>query len=206
MPSNLPSSFASAAAGQNANRDARAGRGDGRGGGGDWYVSFPPASTVVARPDIRTPCHPCRPQSKASSPWFSAMPLSRRPPSHPATCHQPIPPLHHDPLARDSLRHSIRPADMFPSRFSGLAAMVELTARSPSVDLPPRLAMHPTLPLPPTPPSLPIRLSRRPGLPATTTRRRNPHNTQSTPFSRYFSSPSSPMSRMSTSPPGHPRT
>ncbi|KAH6683543.1 GYF domain-containing protein [Plectosphaerella plurivora] len=36
MPSNLPSSFASAAAGQNANRDARAGRGDGRGGGGDW--------------------------------------------------------------------------------------------------------------------------------------------------------------------------
>ncbi|KAG6027954.1 hypothetical protein E4U41_000806 [Claviceps citrina] len=37
MPSNLPSSFASAAAGQNANRDSRGGRGDGRGGAaGDW--------------------------------------------------------------------------------------------------------------------------------------------------------------------------
>ncbi|XP_044717458.1 GYF domain-containing protein [Hirsutella rhossiliensis] len=36
MPSNLPSSFASAAAGQNANRDSRGGRGDGRGAGGDW--------------------------------------------------------------------------------------------------------------------------------------------------------------------------
>ncbi|KAF4507763.1 hypothetical protein G6O67_004226 [Ophiocordyceps sinensis] len=37
MPSNLPSSFASAAAGQNANRDSRVGRGDGRGAsGGDW--------------------------------------------------------------------------------------------------------------------------------------------------------------------------
>ncbi|KID76531.1 GYF domain-containing protein mpd2 [Metarhizium brunneum] len=37
MTSNLPSSFASAAAGQNANRDARGGRGDGRGAaGGDW--------------------------------------------------------------------------------------------------------------------------------------------------------------------------
>ncbi|KHN99336.1 GYF domain protein [Metarhizium album ARSEF 1941] len=37
MASNLPSSFASAAAGQNANRDARGGRGDGRGAAaGDW--------------------------------------------------------------------------------------------------------------------------------------------------------------------------
>ncbi|KAG5922343.1 hypothetical protein E4U42_005502 [Claviceps africana] len=37
MPSNLPSSFASAAAGQNANRDSRGGRGDGRGViGADW--------------------------------------------------------------------------------------------------------------------------------------------------------------------------
>ncbi|KND91550.1 GYF domain-containing protein mpd2, partial [Tolypocladium ophioglossoides CBS 100239] len=37
MPSNLPSSFASAAAGQNANRDSRGGRSDGRGAaGGDW--------------------------------------------------------------------------------------------------------------------------------------------------------------------------
>ncbi|PHH78474.1 hypothetical protein CDD82_3027 [Ophiocordyceps australis] len=37
MPSNLPSSFASAAAGQNANRDSRGGRGDGRGASsGDW--------------------------------------------------------------------------------------------------------------------------------------------------------------------------
>ncbi|KAL7783006.1 hypothetical protein V8C43DRAFT_294926 [Trichoderma afarasin] len=37
MPSNLPSSFASAAAGQNANRDARGGRSDGRGSaGGEW--------------------------------------------------------------------------------------------------------------------------------------------------------------------------
>ncbi|TWU79052.1 hypothetical protein ED733_008567 [Metarhizium rileyi] len=37
MTSNLPSSFASAAAGQNANRDARGGRGDGRGFAvGDW--------------------------------------------------------------------------------------------------------------------------------------------------------------------------
>ncbi|ROT41922.1 hypothetical protein SODALDRAFT_286865 [Sodiomyces alkalinus F11] len=35
MP-NLPSSFASAAAGQNANRDVRGNRGDSRGGGGDW--------------------------------------------------------------------------------------------------------------------------------------------------------------------------
>ncbi|KAL7795146.1 hypothetical protein V8C37DRAFT_374649 [Trichoderma ceciliae] len=37
MPSNLPSSFASAAAGQNANRDARGGRSDGRGSAaGEW--------------------------------------------------------------------------------------------------------------------------------------------------------------------------
>ncbi|PFH58073.1 hypothetical protein XA68_14209 [Ophiocordyceps unilateralis] len=37
MPSNLPSSFASAAAGQNASRDSRGARGDGRGAaGGDW--------------------------------------------------------------------------------------------------------------------------------------------------------------------------
>ncbi|KAM0668948.1 hypothetical protein ACQRIU_002510 [Beauveria bassiana] len=37
MPTNLPSSFASAAAGQNANRDPRTGRPDGRGAvGGDW--------------------------------------------------------------------------------------------------------------------------------------------------------------------------
>ncbi|KAG5923235.1 hypothetical protein E4U61_004041 [Claviceps capensis] len=37
MPSNLPSSFASAAAGQNASRDSRGGRGDGRGvAGADW--------------------------------------------------------------------------------------------------------------------------------------------------------------------------
>ncbi|KAJ6788776.1 hypothetical protein PWT90_06355 [Aphanocladium album] len=37
MPTNLPSSFASAAAGQNANRDSRTGRPDGRGAvGGDW--------------------------------------------------------------------------------------------------------------------------------------------------------------------------
>ncbi|KAM0245255.1 hypothetical protein ACHAQJ_010601 [Trichoderma viride] len=37
MPSNLPSSFASAAAGQNATRDARGGRSDGRGAaGGEW--------------------------------------------------------------------------------------------------------------------------------------------------------------------------
>ncbi|KAH7163530.1 hypothetical protein B0J13DRAFT_38476 [Dactylonectria estremocensis] len=37
MPSNLPSSFASAAAGQNTNRDSRGGRSDGRGAtSGDW--------------------------------------------------------------------------------------------------------------------------------------------------------------------------
>ncbi|KAH6989318.1 hypothetical protein BKA56DRAFT_476885 [Ilyonectria sp. MPI-CAGE-AT-0026] len=37
MPSNLPSSFASAAAGQNTNRDSRGGRADGRGANsGDW--------------------------------------------------------------------------------------------------------------------------------------------------------------------------
>lgn len=42
MPSNLPSSFASAAAGQNANREGRSGsRSDGRANtSGDWYVCW----------------------------------------------------------------------------------------------------------------------------------------------------------------------
>jgi hypothetical protein len=37
MPSHMPSSFASAAAGQASSRDSRSGRGDGR--SGDWYVA-----------------------------------------------------------------------------------------------------------------------------------------------------------------------
>ncbi len=42
MPSHMPSSFASAAAGQASSRDTRNGRSDGQGrGSGDWYVSFP---------------------------------------------------------------------------------------------------------------------------------------------------------------------
>ncbi len=50
MPSHMPSSFASAAAGQASSRDARNGRSDGPGqgqgrGSGDWYVaSFPCAA------------------------------------------------------------------------------------------------------------------------------------------------------------------
>ncbi|KAM0276482.1 hypothetical protein ACHAQH_006709 [Verticillium albo-atrum] len=53
----LPSSFASAAAGQNANRDARAGRGDGRGGAaGDWARSGGRANgTLTFRRSSTTP-------------------------------------------------------------------------------------------------------------------------------------------------------
>jgi hypothetical protein len=64
MPSssNLPSSFASAAAGQNTGRDARGGRADGRGSAaGDWYAISSPsyedtaASTALLFPMTRVP-------------------------------------------------------------------------------------------------------------------------------------------------------
>ncbi|TQN67330.1 GYF domain-containing protein mpd2 [Colletotrichum shisoi] len=67
MPSNLPSSFASAAAGQNASRDARGGRHEGRGvGSGEWARRDGRANgTLTFRRSSTTPGHPS--QSAASS-------------------------------------------------------------------------------------------------------------------------------------------
>ncbi|KAK1967033.1 GYF domain-containing protein [Colletotrichum sublineola] len=67
MPSNLPSSFASAAAGQNSSRDARSGRQDGRGtGSGEWARRDGRANgTLTFRRSSVTPGHPS--QSAASS-------------------------------------------------------------------------------------------------------------------------------------------
>ncbi|KAK1593770.1 GYF domain-containing protein [Colletotrichum navitas] len=67
MPSNLPSSFASAAAGQNSSRDARTGRPDGRGAGsGEWARRDGRANgTLTFRRSSVTPGHPS--QSAASS-------------------------------------------------------------------------------------------------------------------------------------------
>ncbi|ATY58508.1 GYF domain [Cordyceps militaris] len=58
MPANLPSSFASAAAGQNANRDSRTGRPDGRSAvGGDWARrdGRPANGTMTFRRSSTTP-------------------------------------------------------------------------------------------------------------------------------------------------------
>ncbi|KAG7111173.1 Transcriptional activator protein DAL81 like [Verticillium longisporum] len=78
----LPSSFASAAAGQNANRDARAGRGDGRGGaGGDWARSGGRANgTLTFRRSSTTPgqtSHSATPSDQA----FPQTPLEPTTPS-----------------------------------------------------------------------------------------------------------------------------
>lgn len=55
MPSHMPSSFASAAAGQASNRDTRgAGRGDTR-GSGDWYVVLQNLDTTPGA----IACQPC---------------------------------------------------------------------------------------------------------------------------------------------------
>jgi hypothetical protein len=220
MPSNLPSSFASAAAGQNANRDARAGRGDGRGGGGDWYVvfllSFASSLSLgylflpqVVREGLRI-------QSRRAVLPFPihlspSMPLSRpclqNPTSLLTHAINPIPSFHHHPAVAYPTNTSYRIADTLPFNFAGPVATAEPTARLLSVVRPPRLAPHPTLPPPPTPLSLPKPLSRPPAPLATTTPRRNLHSTPSSRSSTCSSSlPASTTSRTFTSRPGRPGT
>ncbi|KAK2059506.1 GYF domain-containing protein [Colletotrichum caudatum] len=76
MPSNLPSSFASAAAGQNSSRDARSGRPDGRGAGsGEWARRDGRANgTLTFRRSSMTPGHPSQPAASSEN-AFSATSL-----------------------------------------------------------------------------------------------------------------------------------
>ncbi|CAG8962307.1 hypothetical protein HYFRA_00005362 [Hymenoscyphus fraxineus] len=67
MPSHMPSSFASAAAGQASSRDSRSGRGDGRGGSGDWARRDSRATngTLTLRRPSTTPFAPASSQGEA---------------------------------------------------------------------------------------------------------------------------------------------
>ncbi|OLN87490.1 GYF domain-containing protein mpd2 [Colletotrichum chlorophyti] len=69
MPSNLPSSFASAAAGQNANRDTRGSRTDGRGvGSGEWARrDGRPNGTLTFRRSSTTPGQASQPAASSEN-------------------------------------------------------------------------------------------------------------------------------------------
>jgi hypothetical protein len=64
MTTNLPSSFASAAAGQNANRDSRGARTDGR--GPEWYVAFDTFYFRFPSVLVFCPCHSVRSSGAAA--------------------------------------------------------------------------------------------------------------------------------------------
>ncbi|EFQ33985.1 GYF domain-containing protein [Colletotrichum graminicola M1.001] len=85
MPSNLPSSFASAAAGQNSSRDARTGRPDGRGAGsGEWARRDGRANgTLTFRRSSVTPGHPSQSAASSENAFLATSLESAAPPQTP---------------------------------------------------------------------------------------------------------------------------